>query len=156
MGKGGKTKSSNTSTNTSGQNGIQGDNLGASIAGVNNSTVNVQSTDYGAIEKATQLGELAMTTASSTANKAMDNVSNFADKALSKYSASNSESLQTLSGLAGNQATQNEQNINAMMKLAQMNKDGGQVQTTAEMTKVMLGTSAVIGLVVLYLLTKGR
>lgn len=155
MGKGGSSKSSQSSTNVSGQNGIQGDNLGAAISGINGSTVNVQSTDYGAIDKATQLGELAMTTAGNTANQAMESVSDFAGKALSTYSATNSENLQTMSGLAGNQAKQNEKNIDAMLKLAAMKEDGGQIQTTQEMTKVMLGAVAIVGIVI-YAATKGN
>ncbi|MDO6545578.1 chemotaxis protein, partial [Photobacterium sanguinicancri] len=43
MGKGGSSKSDNTttSTNTSGQNAIQGDNLGVAISGVNDSNIDV-------------------------------------------------------------------------------------------------------------------
>lgn len=61
MGGGGSSKSTSNTTNVSGQSAIQGDNLGASVSGVNNSTVTVQMSDYGAIDKATQLGELALT-----------------------------------------------------------------------------------------------
>lgn len=55
---GGKSNSSNatTSTNVSGQNAIDGDNLGTAISGVNNSTLHVTATDHGAVNKALALG----------------------------------------------------------------------------------------------------
>jgi hypothetical protein len=138
MGGGGKTSSNSTSTSTSGQNAIQGDNLGNAISGVNDSTINVTSTDHGAIEKAAQLGELAMTTLGSSTDKALDSVSSFAGSALNKYSASNSENLQMLAGLAGNQATQNEKNLEALAALSQSKADGGQVATSEQMTKAVM------------------
>jgi hypothetical protein len=160
MGKGGKTSSSSTTNNVSGQNGIQGDNLGASIAGVNNSTVSVNMTDHGAIEKAAQLGELAMTTLGDTTDKVIDKnaevaskamsisadvstnavnkVTDFADTALNKYSSSNSENLQMMAGLAGNQAAQNAKNLETVASLAQAKADGGQVATTEQMTKAVM------------------
>lgn len=138
MGGGGKTSSNSTSTSTSGQNAIQGDNLGNAISGVNDSTINVTSTDHGAIEKAAQLGELAMTTLGSSTDKAIDSVSEFAGSALNTYSASNSENLQMLAGLAGNQATQNEKNLEALAALSQTKADGGQVATSEQMTKAVM------------------
>lgn len=63
MGGGGSSSSKNTteSTNTSGQNAISGDNLGVTIAGVNDSNIDVTMTDHGAMERAAELGELALT-----------------------------------------------------------------------------------------------
>jgi hypothetical protein len=168
MGGGGKSSSSTSNTNTSGQNAIQGDNLGTAISGVNGSTINVQSTDHGAIEKAAQLGELAMTTLgnatenvvdknaevaksamSTTAdvsNNAMKNVTAFADTAINKYSSSNSENLQMMAGLAGSQATQNAKNLETVAALAQAKADGGQVATSEQMTKtVMYLAAAAVG-----------
>lgn len=153
MGGGGSSKSSKTSTNVSGQNAIQGDNLGASVAGVNNSTVNISTTDHGAIEKAAALGELAMTSVTDTSSKAMDSVSEFAGNALDTYSATNSENLQMMAGLAGNQATQNEKNITALTNLAKLNSNGGQVAANEDLTKSMLIAGGV-GLAMVYIATR--
>lgn len=132
MGGGGSSKSTSNTTNVSGQSAIQGDNLGASVSGVNNSTVTVQMSDYGAIDKATQLGELALT-----------NTKEFASEALNTYSATNSENLQMMAALQGSQAEQNTKNLDAITSLASQVNDGGQVATTQEMTKVALAAGAV-------------
>lgn len=152
MGGGGSSKSSNktTTTSVSGQNGIQGDNLGASIAGVNNSTVNVTMTDHGAIEKAGQLAELAMTTTSDTANHAITKVSEFAGDTLKQQANTNSENLQYMAGLAGNQANQNAKNLEAIKELASMSMDGGQMETSAKMTAVAIIVTLVVGVIAVY------
>jgi hypothetical protein len=192
---GGKSSSSSSSntTNVTGQNAIDGDNLGTAISGVNNSTVNVTATDHGAVAKAFELGEKsfefgessldmvenavgetlgfadstvkeslgfaenAMDSSMGLANNSLRFADNaldeslgfadgifddalgavsdsnertlmFAENALDEYSATNSENLQMVAGLAGNQAEQNTKNISAMMELAKFNKDGGQSQ----------------------------
>lgn len=174
---GGKSSSSSSSntTNVTGQNAIDGDNLGTAISGVNNSTVNVTATDHGAVAKAFELGEKSFEFGESSldmvenavgetlgfadstvkeslgfAENALDESLGFADgvfddalgavsdsnertlmfaeNALDEYSATNSENLQMVAGLAGNQAEQNTKNISAMMELAKFNKDGGQSQ----------------------------
>ncbi|WP_217515399.1 chemotaxis protein [Vibrio metschnikovii] len=55
---GGKSKSSSNTTNnnTSGQVGIDGDNLGVALSGIANSTVNVTATDHGAVNAAFDMG----------------------------------------------------------------------------------------------------
>ncbi|NOH85904.1 hypothetical protein F0249_19135 [Vibrio sp. 03-59-1] len=57
-----KSRSSNTTTNVSGQNAISGDNLGTAISGVNGSEINVNmtQTDHGAIEAASKTSQKAM------------------------------------------------------------------------------------------------
>lgn len=174
---GGRSSSSSSSntTNVTGQNAIDGDNLGTAISGVNNSTVNVTATDHGAVSKAFELGEKSFEFGESSldmvenavgetlgfadstvkeslgfAENALDESLGFADgvfddalgavadnsertlmfaeNALDEYSATNSENLQMVAGLAGNQAAQNSKNLNAMMELAKFNKDGGQSQ----------------------------
>ncbi len=152
MGGGGHSKSSNktTTTNVSGQNGIQGDNLGASIAGVNNSTVNLTMTDQGAIEKARQLAELALTTNSDVTNEALERVSDFAGDTLKQQANTNSENLQYMAGLAGNQATQNAKNLKAIKELAEMSMDGGQLATSNKMTVVAIIVTLVVGVIAVY------
>ncbi len=158
MGKGGSSKSTSNTTNVSGQNGIQGDNLGASIAGVNNSTVSVNMTDHGAIEKAGQLAELAMTTAGNStqaaldsntkvSTSAMDHVSDFAGDTLKQQAQTNSENLQYMAGLAGNQANQNAKNLETIKELASLNVDGGQLETSSKMSSLTVVIVLVIGII---------
>ncbi len=138
-----KSKSSNTSntTNVSGQNAIDGDNLGVAISGVNNSTIHTTMTDHGALNAAVGLAETAV-----------DEVVDFAGESLHTFASTNSENLSMLAGLAGNQAAQNSKNLNAMMDLAKFKQDGGQVETS-KMTVVL---AIVLILVLGYVLVKRR
>ncbi len=99
---GGKSSSSNkTSTkNTSSQNAISGDNLGVALSGIEGSTINATVTDHGSIEKSFNF-----------AGDALDESLKLANGALKEYSSSNSENLQMIAGLAGNQAAQNTQKL---------------------------------------------
>ncbi|MGF1702525.1 chemotaxis protein [Photobacterium makurazakiensis] len=165
MGKGGSSKSSNktTNTNTSGQNAIDGDNLGVAISGVNDSSINVTMTDHGAMERASELSELALITnadvsmaalemGESSVNSAMDfgrdaitdamdfgrdallANSEVSTLAIEEVSQAHGENLQMLAGLAGNQASQNTENLEKISELAAMKVDGGQVATSKQMT----------------------
>ena len=167
-----KSKSSNTSntTNVSGQNAISGDNLGVAISGVNNSTINTTMTDHGAVNAAMELGEQAfefggemlnsnerisleaMDTTHDIAETAIDEVADFAGDSLATYASSNSENLDMLAGLAGNQAAQNSKNLQAMMDLAKFKQDGGQVETS----KMMVVLAIVLVLVLGYVMVKKR
>jgi len=172
---GGKSKSSNSTTtsNNSGQNAISGDNLGTAISGVNNSTLNVTATDHGAIEAAGNLAELSMTTLGSVSNNALEQmgdvskgafelskdatqkVADFSKDALKQYSASNSENLSMMAGLAGSQAAQNAENLQAVMELGKFKQDNGanEKQKDAESTKkIAIGAAAVVGLA--YMVTR--
>lgn len=153
---GGKSKSSSNTTNnnTSGQVGIDGDNLGVALSGIANSTVNVTATDHGAVNAAFDMGGemiagmaqvsnnsllLADNTVSKTldfssealesgfnfAGELVETNAKFADATLSKYSASNSENMQMLAGLSGSQAAQNSENLKMVMDLAKHKQDGG-------------------------------
>ncbi|AVF60097.1 chemotaxis protein [Vibrio alginolyticus] len=167
-----KSKSSNTSntTNVSGQNAISGDNLGVAISGVNNSTINTTMTDHGAVNAAMELGEQAfefggemlnsnerisleaMDTTHDIAETAIDEVADFAGDSLATYASTNSENLDMLAGLAGNQAAQNSKNLQAMMDLAKFKQDGGQVETS----KMMVVLAIVLVLVLGYVMVKKR
>ncbi|NTU36555.1 chemotaxis protein [Vibrio diabolicus] len=167
-----KSKSSNTSntTNVSGQNAISGDNLGVAISGVNNSTINTTMTDHGAVNAAMELGEKAfafggemlnsnerisleaMDTTHDIAETAIDEVADFAGDSLATYASTNSENLDMLAGLAGNQAAQNSKNLQAMMDLAKFKQDGGQVETS----KMMVVLAIVLVLVLGYVMVKKR
>lgn len=167
-----KSKSSNTSntTNVSGQNAISGDNLGVAISGVNNSTINTTMTDHGAVNAAMELGEQAfefggemlnsnerisleaMDTTHDIAETAIDEVADFAGDSLATYASTNSENLDMLAGLAGNQAAQNSKNLQAMMDLAKFKQDGGQVETS----KMMVVLAIVLVLVFGYVMVKKR
>ncbi|MGI3059196.1 chemotaxis protein [Vibrio alginolyticus] len=167
-----KSKSSNTSntTNVSGQNAISGDNLGVAISGVNNSTINTTMTDHGAVNAAMELGEQAfefggemlnsnerisleaMDTTHDIAETAIDEVADFAGDSLATYASTNSENLDMLAGLAGNQSAQNSKNLQAMMDLAKFKQDGGQVETS----KMMVVLAIVLVLVLGYVMVKKR
>ena len=176
---GGKSSSSNkTSTNTtnttttknvSGSNAAQGDNNGVMLSGVTDSNINVQMTDHGAINKAVELGELALSHNGAALESAVDlgkealksneNVSihalestvdlskealksneNVSIHALESVTESNHENLQMLAGLAGNQAAQNSRNLDALTEFATVKADGGQIETTKYIT--WLGVAA--------------
>ncbi|WP_415721589.1 chemotaxis protein [Photobacterium ganghwense] len=166
MGRSKSQKSSNT-TNVSGTNGIDGDNLGVAISGVNGSNINVNLTDHGAITRASEMGELAITANTQMARDALDSNtdvskaalrmgsetvdraldfgesaldynSELSMKAINDVSNAHHENLQMVAGLAGNQAAQNSENLAALKDLAAMNSDGGQVATTKQMT-IMVG-----------------
>lgn len=124
---GGKSSSKNqtTTTNVSGQNAIQGNNLGTAISGVNNSTITVTATDNGAIE-----GAFA-----------------FAGDALDDLRSGHSESLQMVAGLAGNQAQQNTQNMNTLMELAKFNQDGGASQNKQQQIIMTVIIAVILGAV---------
>ncbi|MCW8330874.1 chemotaxis protein [Photobacterium sp. SDRW27] len=197
MGKGGSSSSTNqnTSVNTSGQNAIQGDNLGVALSGINDSEIDVTMTDHGAMERAAELSELAITnntavttealdanvavseaalesnTAATEAalvmgENAVDSAMDFGRDALASNTAVLSESLefgrdamtanaevannamevvtnahgenlQMMAGLAGNQAAQNSESLEAIKDLAAMKVDGGQVATSKQMTIIV-------------------
>lgn len=149
-----KSKSTNnsTTTNTSGQNAIEGDNLGVAISGVNNSTINATLTDHGAIESAFELGGQALDSNERISVRAMEEVSDFAGNSLATYASTNSENLGMLAGLAGNQAAQNSQNLEAMMDLAKFKQDGGQVETS----KMMVALAIVLVLMLGFVMVKKR
>ncbi|EHZ7358374.1 chemotaxis protein [Vibrio vulnificus] len=154
---GGKSSSKNTTTtsNNSGQNAISGDNLGTAISGINNSTLNVTATDHGAIEAAGNLAELSMTTMGSLAGDTVKSVTDFSKDALKTYSATNSENLSMMAGLAGSQAAQNAENLNAVMELAKFKQDNGanEQREDAELTK-KLAIGAFAAISIAYLVTR--
>ncbi|MDG2594994.1 chemotaxis protein, partial [Vibrio parahaemolyticus] len=146
------------------------DNLGVAISGVNNSTINTTMTDHGAVNAAMELGEQAfefggemlnsnerisleaMDTTHDIAETAIDEVVDFAGSSLATYASTNSENLDMLAGLAGNQAAQNSKNLQAMMDLAKFKQDGGQVETS----KMMVVLAIVLVLVLGYVMVKKR
>ncbi|EGQ7930297.1 TPA: chemotaxis protein [Vibrio vulnificus] len=153
---GGSSSSSNktNTTNVTGQNAISGDNLGTAISGVNNSTINVESTDYGAIEQAFTMGRdlIAVTESMNLSNNqfaqsAIETNAVLAGTMLEEFSSSNSENLQMLAGLAGNQANQNAENLKAIKELAQFNKDGGQAKQSEMNLYLLFFIAAVLGFV---------
>ncbi|MBY7829989.1 chemotaxis protein [Vibrio fluvialis] len=142
---GGKSSSSNqtTTTNVSGQNAISGDNLGTAISGVNQSTINVTATDYGAIESAFAF-----------AGDTLEGALAFAGDALDDISSANSENLQTLAGLAGNQAEQNRQNLDAVMELAKFKQDNGASENRQQQIVMFVIIALILGAVAVMALKK--
>ncbi|OOF25723.1 hypothetical protein [Salinivibrio sp. IB872] len=105
-------KTKNVNTNVSGQNAIQGDNLGVAISGVNNSTINATVTDHGAVDRSFEFAEESLAAVRDTSKDAMQ-----------VQAIQNSESMQMLQGLAGSQAEQNAKNIKALKELAETKRD---------------------------------
>jgi len=95
MGKGGSSSSKTTTSNTnvSGQNAIQGDNLGVSLAGVNNSTVTVTGTDYGALERADKLVQESMDAMKESAAAAVQSNESVSESAINGASDNLRQSL---------------------------------------------------------------
>lgn len=60
MGGKSKSNSSTTNNNVSGQTGIDGDNLGVALSGINNSPVNITATDHGAVQGGFNIAEQAL------------------------------------------------------------------------------------------------
>ncbi|HHI5409203.1 chemotaxis protein [Vibrio metoecus] len=154
MGKGGSSSSNASTTNVSGQIGNQGDNLGAQISGVNNSTIRVTTTDHGAVNKALALGgELINETGSMFENalKYAGGVNKdsltFAESALEDIASSNSENLQMLAGLSGGQAKQNAESLNAIMDLAKFKQDNGESENKQQQIILLVVIVIVLGLV---------
>lgn len=179
---GGGSSSSNTTTNTknvSGQNAIDGDNLGVAVSGVSDSTLNITATDHGAVDKAFGFGEQTLEFASDTVDESFafagdaldesyefasgamseslglverntDNSLKFAAGALNEFSSTNSENLQMMAGLAGNQAAQNTENLGKLTELAKFKQDNGQ----SALNKQQLVLMAVIVLVLGFVLVK--
>lgn len=77
---GGKSSSSSntTTTNTSGSVAAQGDNNGVMISGVNDSTIDLTLSDYGAIEGALGLAEEVISQSSATSQHAVDAITSMA------------------------------------------------------------------------------
>lgn len=146
---GGKSKSSNSTktSNVSGQNAISGDNLGTAISGINNSTLNVTSTDHGAIKGSLALGQTAIESTTEFATDALHMTSEFAHDTLEEFSATNSENLQMMAGLAGNQATQNAKNLGAVMELAKFKQDNGTNEQHKMNLYLVLFVAAILGFV---------
>lgn len=139
--------SDTTTTNNSGQNVIQGDNLGVSLSGINGNVGDITTTDHGAVNKSFEFAEataeLAMTANADVTGRALDSVDGAVDKAfafgerslesvdaiastsIKQLGDKHSENLQMMAGLSGSQGQQNSENIKAMLQLAKMKTDGG-------------------------------
>ena len=149
MGKGGSSKSTNNTqtTSTSGQNGITGDNLGVTVAGVNNSSLDITMTDHGAIEKATEMAELSMTTLGDGVERVLDSNTDVTTHAIDSVERSSSVNAQHLAAVASSAATQNAKSLETVAQLATTQSDGGQIETTQQIVKavaIVVGGAAAV------------
>ncbi|MEF1183271.1 hypothetical protein [Vibrio sinaloensis] len=78
----------------------------------------------------------------------------FAGDALDDMSAANSENLQMLAGLAGNQAEQNKQSLDSIMELAKFKQDNGQSETRKEQIIMLVVIALILGAVAMMALKK--
>lgn len=103
MGKGGESSSNSntTTTNVSGQNGISGDNLGVSMAGVNNSDVSISMTDHGAVAAAAEMADVAFGAAESIGVEALQANSDVSQAAIDAALQSSSNALDANTEVTG-------------------------------------------------------
>ncbi|STO57458.1 chemotaxis protein [Grimontia hollisae] len=167
--------SDTTTTNNSGQNVIQGDNLGVSLSGINGNVGDITTTDHGAVEKSFEFAEataeLAMTANADVTGRALDSVDGAVDKAfafgerslesvdaiastsIKQLGDKHSENLQMMAGLSGSQGQQNSENIKAMLQLAKMKTDGG---ASLADKRVLWVAGIGFGTLALLVLSKGK
>ncbi|OOE92839.1 hypothetical protein BZG76_06030 [Salinivibrio sp. AR647] len=137
----------NYNTNVSGQNAIQGDNLGVAISGVNGSTINATVTDHNAVNRSFDLADNSMSKSFEFAEESLNAVTEAQQDAMQAQAVQSSESMQMLQGLAGNQAEQNAKSIKALKELAQKKRDqesGG--NESAQQTFVWIVALSVVGM----------
>ena len=139
MGKGGSSSSTNNTqtTSISGQNGIQGDNLGVTVAGVNNSKLDITMTDHGAIEKASEMAELTMTTLGDGVEAVIDSNTDVTTHAMDSVERASSVNAQHLAAVASSAATQHSKSLDTVAQLATTQADGGQIETTQQVVKAI-------------------
>lgn len=174
-GKKSESKNTTKTNNVAGTNAIHGDNLGVSVAGVNNSTMTITATDHGAVEKSFEFAEataeLAMTANADVTGRALDSVDGAVDKAfafgerslesvdaiastsIKQLGDKHSENLQMMAGLSGSQGQQNSENIKAMLQLAKMKTDGG---ASLADKRVLWVAGIGFGTLALLVLSKGK
>lgn len=126
----------NYNTNVSGQNAIQGDNLGVAISGVNDSTIHATVTDHDSVNRSFDFAE-----------ESLNAVTEAQQDAMQAQAVQSSESMQMLQGLAGNQAEQNAKSIKALKELAEKKRDqesGG--NESEQKTYLWIVTLSVVGM----------
>ncbi|WP_332398557.1 hypothetical protein [Vibrio metschnikovii] len=82
MGGRSSSSSSTTNNNTSGQTGIEGDNLGVALSGIANSELNISSTDHGAVNAALAMGGEMIGEMGKLSNNAIVMADNVAEKSM--------------------------------------------------------------------------
>ncbi|SBO09483.1 hypothetical protein VME0621_01582 [Vibrio mediterranei] len=161
MGGSSSSRNSTSTKNTSSQNAISGDNLGVALSGIEGSTINATVTDHGsvgksfdfagdALDESYEFAKGAMSESLNLVDQNTENSMKFASGALDKFSSSNSENLQMIAGLAGNQAAQNTKNLDKLTELSKFKQDNGQ----SALNKQQLILMAIIVLVLGFVLFK--
>lgn len=143
-----KSSSDTTTTNNSGQNVIQGDNLGVSLSGINGNVGDITTTDHGAVEKSFEFAEataeLAMTANADVSKAALDANTSVTGRALDSVDgavdnafAFGERSLESVDAIASTSIKQlgdkHSENLQMMAGLS-----GSQGQQNAENIKAML------------------
>ncbi|SGY98771.1 hypothetical protein [Moritella viscosa] len=165
MGGGGTTQSTNQTynTNTSGSSAISGDNLGTVLAGVNvgkGASLNMTTTDHGAVRSATELGKKAIEANAETFNKAFDfgkdalkENSTMAQKAMAENGAVSRGAMDNMQkNSAGSisavkaMAVQSGENARAALAVAENTASRSQIGAAGEMSKVAIAVMVVLGM----------
>ncbi|WP_258182483.1 chemotaxis protein, partial [Vibrio mediterranei] len=103
-----------------------------------------------ALDESYEFAKGAMSESLNLVDQNTENSMKFASGALDKFSSSNSENLQMIAGLAGNQAAQNTKNLDKLTELAKFKQDNGQ----SALNKQQLILMAIIVLVLGFVLFK--
>ncbi|MCG7500039.1 hypothetical protein MHO82_24555 [Vibrio sp. Of7-15] len=143
MGGGGKSSSntSTTNTNVSGQTGIEGDNLGVAVSGVNG-PVNITATDHGAVEKSFELGNKTIETLGDSFGELTESNTKVATEAMNNMRGINEDSLAAL-GQANAQAGVTAR---AALKMSDSTAARSQTGSSQDMTKVAIAVAGFMGL----------
>ena len=171
MGKGGSSRSSNTTINknNSTSTALSGDNLGVLLSGVSDSTVNIEATDHGAMKEAAEISKKALDSgvavmdsasklgmesvrasgevskyAMAANGESLKNALNFSEKALESNRKNNSETM----ALMRNLSDQSSASSREAMVLVSETIERGQVGDSGNMTKVAIAVAVALGLTV--------
>ena len=143
MGGGGKSSSNTSTTNTSvsGQTGIEGDNLGVAVSGVNGN-VDIVSTDHGAVKGAFEFGTKAAEQLGESFETLTNSNTTVTTEAMKNMRGVNEDSLAAL-GQANAQAGVT---VRAALKMSDSTAARSQTGSSQDMKKVAIAVAGFMGL----------
>lgn len=134
----GRSSSSSASSNKTVVNthnyALQGDNVGVAVMGSHNT---VTTTDHGAVEAAFELGKQSLFTADAALTSALAFGEGIFDDSMGAVSELTDKHIQGLNDLTQAQASQNQEQVEAIKQLAENVQTGGEA-VIAETSKNML------------------
>ncbi|MDB1122838.1 hypothetical protein [Vibrio algarum] len=94
-------------------------------------------TDHGAIEKASEMAELTMTTLGDGVEAVIDSNTDVTTHAMDSVERASSVNAQHLAAVASSAATQHSKSLDTVAQLATTQADGGQIETTQQVVKAI-------------------